>query len=463
MDRNHNHHASAVATLNEVSDLETALNQGNASTNHAADIPHAEATPQSRVEDGGVHQRDALSHERPSERMINSDNNHTTSADRNSRFRTQTYSAAEFDELRSLPRLDDQRSPPPRYMLHPLYSSGDSRERSHPHSYSQPVGTASFTPGFPPAHRSLIDQPNHRLAARRTDLTILADQVREFRTLPRYREDSELASMLSDLNAMIDRTPSDLSQDYLLTETEYIYSIRERVERMAQSNSSSRVAHSMDDNDVAELPLLRRMSRRGADSSQPLLSHTERDNLDGLGDRQRSFSPDSISWEAMLTTIPPDDRVPSTHSSFTSASASATNSLESNSASASSYGTLITVPSISTEAEPCPAADVSSSDSHSQSEDGPYAATPPRRRTSVEFLTQANDHLDRIESLSRRLQDQRARSEDVAHRRRILQRETELQRIEANLLRLERQIEEERLTTIGTHRLNGVRTGRERL
>jgi hypothetical protein len=44
---------------------------------------------------------------------------------------------------------------------------------------------------------------------------------------------------------------------------------------------------------------------------------------DGLGDRRRSFSPEEDTWETLLTTITPDERLPSASSSFTSASAAA--------------------------------------------------------------------------------------------------------------------------------------------
>jgi len=44
---------------------------------------------------------------------------------------------------------------------------------------------------------------------------------------------------------------------------------------------------------------------------------------DGLGDRRRSLSPEEDTWETLLTTITPDERLPSASSSFTSVSASA--------------------------------------------------------------------------------------------------------------------------------------------
>ena len=58
--------------------------------------------------------------------------------------------------------------------------------------------------------------------------------------------------------------------------------------------------------------------------------------VDGLGDRERSFSPEDESWATLLTTIPPDEHLPSASSSFASATASASAaSLSSNSASSS--------------------------------------------------------------------------------------------------------------------------------
>ncbi|KAH8693150.1 hypothetical protein BGW36DRAFT_464334 [Talaromyces proteolyticus] len=53
---------------------------------------------------------------------------------------------------------------------------------------------------------------------------------------------------------------------------------------------------------------------------------TQRSAIDGLGDRQRSASPDDIqddAWETLLTTITPDANLPSTDSSFASTAASA--------------------------------------------------------------------------------------------------------------------------------------------
>ena len=42
------------------------------------------------------------------------------------------------------------------------------------------------------------------------------------------------------------------------------------------------------------------------------------EEIDGLGDRRRSLTPEDYSWETLRTTITPDERLPSVHSSFTS-------------------------------------------------------------------------------------------------------------------------------------------------
>ena len=64
-------------------------------------------------------------------------------------------------------------------------------------------------------------------------------------------------------------------------------------------------------------------SHLGPESSRsPAWSDDHQDALDGLGDRNRSLSPEA-TWETLLTTITPDHHLPSADSSFTSATASA--------------------------------------------------------------------------------------------------------------------------------------------
>ncbi|BCS00802.1 uncharacterized protein AKAW2_51143A [Aspergillus luchuensis] len=76
----------------------------------------------------------------------------------------------------------------------------------------------------------------------------------------------------------------------------------------------------------AGFPTLRRVGERSINEA----NRPNRESaIDGLGDRQRSLSPDddhaNDAWETLLTTITPDTNLPSADSSFTSASASGTN------------------------------------------------------------------------------------------------------------------------------------------
>ncbi|KAL4889064.1 hypothetical protein BDV59DRAFT_123563 [Aspergillus ambiguus] len=92
----------------------------------------------------------------------------------------------------------------------------------------------------------------------------------------------------------------------------------------------------------SSFPLLRRVGQRSINEA----TRSNRDSLiDGLGDRQRSMSPDvdtaNDAWETLLTTITPDANLPSADSSFNSASATGTDaSLNGTSRSSTSFGTL---------------------------------------------------------------------------------------------------------------------------
>lgn len=51
------------------------------------------------------------------------------------------------------------------------------------------------------------------------------------------------------------------------------------------------------------------------------------ENVDGRGDRPRSHTSEDYSWEVLHTTIAPDERLPSTHSSFASTGSFSTSDL----------------------------------------------------------------------------------------------------------------------------------------
>lgn len=95
--------------------------------------------------------------------------------------------------------------------------------------------------------------------------------------------------------------------------------------------------------DGSNIPLLRRVGQRSVNEA----NRANRESVvDGLGDRQRSMSPDddhaNDAWETLLTTITPDTTLPSASSSFTSASAAGTNASRNGTSrsSVTSFGTL---------------------------------------------------------------------------------------------------------------------------
>ncbi|KAI9850154.1 MAG: hypothetical protein M1838_006041 [Thelocarpon superellum] len=112
--------------------------------------------------------------------------------------------------------------------------------------------------------------------------------------------------------------------------------------------------------DLSELPPLRRMGRRSIPNVRPALSGRDRPQMqdgamDGLGDRERSMSPTDDPWDNIISTIAPDQHLPSASSSFTSATASASaTSLASQSlGNSASTSTSLTVPSDSEHPQVC--------------------------------------------------------------------------------------------------------------
>ncbi|KAI9856654.1 MAG: hypothetical protein M1824_005351 [Vezdaea acicularis] len=121
--------------------------------------------------------------------------------------------------------------------------------------------------------------------------------------------------------------------------------------------------------EIDTLPPLRRMGRRQISSrlAAELSSRRPRYSpvptsssvpADGLGDRDRSISPDN--WETLLTTIPPDERAPSADSSFTSATATASASASHLTSTVTSSSTPLTAASpVPAYMEDCELSDVS--------------------------------------------------------------------------------------------------------
>ena len=435
--------------------LEDIQRRGNSSTSSPspdeaqdveaeADLAHTRASQRSRLESGRALLRDALSYERPSQWTGSTPA--AAEAWRRPGERVAAEEAAqarerEIQERRNAPRTEANAPPPPvyrryrssstseeviplspGYMPSPPYTSGDTSTRSSPYVPTPSLGSASLTPRFAPAHRLDSEDEARANIEREQVLARLAIRMAE---LSDDGEREHIAGHRAEINRMRSRNPAELSLEYREAEAAYLESVETRLNLMRR----------MGDNDLSELPPLHRMSRPFQEIVRATRGHPH-SNMDGLGDRERSFSPDDDQWETILTTIQPDERVPSTRSSFTSATASAS-SLSSNSASSS--GTLITAPSTSTDAEFCPA-------EFDDSEDEAI-------NTLDSQLAQAESQARRIQALSDRISRQSNFGErNFARHRRWVEREDELHQMEANLRRLERQISEERPAAAGRRR-----------
>lgn len=398
-----------------------------------ADLAHSEASQRSRLQSGRALLRDALSYERPG-RRLRIPRQTTFSEAPAATVLWRPAGAEDSEESQNSARAGEARSPPPRYLPTPPYTSGDTSNRSGIYVPSPPIGTALLTPRFAPAHRLDGEDEARANSVREELLARLSARMAEMMD---SGEREYIAGHAVQIARMRDLGQDALTPEVREQEAAYLELVETRLELMRRVR----------DHDLAELPRLRRMGRPTQGMSRPARRRHHQSQFDGLGDRDRSFSPDDDQWETMLTTIPPDERVPSAHSSFTSATASST-SLSSNPT--SSYGTNITAPSTNTEVEICPA-------EYDDSEDESIDAFDAQ-------VAHVESQANRVEALSQRLDQQQYRDEHLARRRRrMLEREQQLQQMEANLHRLERQISEERPVTAGRHVGMGGRTARERL
>ena len=398
----------------------------------AANIAHSEASQRSRLESGRALLRDALSYERPGQHM----NSLPSDALIRTRNPPSPPTPDELEVLRTSSRSERTRSPPPRYIPTPPYSSGDTSSRSSTHGPTPPLGTASLTPGFAPAHRLAFQDEARANLEREEILTRLSTRMSQLRDAG---EREYVAGHRAEINRMRSRDLEELSSEYREAEAAYLESVETRLDLMRR----------MRERDLSELPPLHRTSRPFQDIVRVTHGRSH-GTLDGLGDRERSFSPDDDHWETMLTTIQPDQRIPSANSSFASASASSTSFPSSH---VLSQGTAVTLPSTNTDLEACPT-------NIDNFEDD-----------AIDLLDAQLSHAEsisrRIESLSQSIsavehQHQNHGEHQARHRRR-LDREHELQQLEAQLRRLERQIFEEQPAAAGRRRMEGARAGRERL
>ena len=394
-----------------------------------ADLAHSEASQRSRLESGRALLRDALSYERPSRRLRISRQT-TISEAPASTVLWRPNRADDVEEAPTPARANQARSPPAQYLPTPFFTSGETSNRFTSHLPSPPLGTALLTPRFAPAHRLDGEEEAQANAVREEALARLSSRMAELM-------DSDEREYFAGHAAQITRMRA-LNQDALTPEV--------REQEAAYLELVETLMRRVRDHELVEYTRLRRMSRSSRAMSRPHRRYQHQSNVDGLGDRERSFSPDDDQWETMLTTIPLDERVPSAHSSFTSATASSTSN---SSTPPSSYSTMITAPSTINTVEVCPV-------EYDEIEDDSIDTFDAQ-------IAQVENQADRIEALSQRLDHQQYQDERLARRRQMLEREQELQHMEANLYRLESHNSEEHPITTGRYVGMGGRTARERL
>ncbi len=377
-----------------------------------ANLAHAEASQRRRIESGRALLRDALSYERPGGRMRPHHHHYHHHPHHPHHTRVATQASANSRHLgftdQGLPYYSDSRSG----------STIANTDGSSP----QPVATEVRSP--PPAYmptppHTSGDTSNRSTSSNTTPAVGTASFTPRFAPAHRYTETAEAAFRQ--------------------------YAPRQNLDVPI-------------DQDLDGLPPLRRMTSRDRSHYSSQRISLRPGAIDGLGDRRRSFSPEDDSWETLLTTITPDERLPSVHSSFTSATASAS-SLSSNSA--SSYGTLVTAPSSTTDIlDVYPTICDNTDSGDSDSDDMDYAAM------EHQFLDPSADDASATAGLRHRVRMRALefdRPEQRARQRRILECEEELHQAQANLDRLQSQLRQEWWPASRRERAIGARTGRERL
>ena len=136
-----------------------------------------------------------------------------------------------------------------------------------------------------------------------------------------------------------------------------------------------------------------------------------------------------------MTTITPDERLPSAHSSFASATASAS-SLSSNPT--SSYGTLVTAASSTENLDAYPTICDNTDSEDSDSDDVSY------EELERQFIDPSGDDINSAATIRDRARVRALefdRAAQLARQRRVLEREEELNQMEASLDRAEQFIQ----------------------
>ena len=356
-----------------------------------ADLAHVDASQRRRVESGRALLRDALSYERPGHRMRLRRDAATASLPATGSA-TALQHGPDSDprpiiEIPHVPMLEGSPgSPPPEYMPTPPYTSGD-RSGSSSHESSPPLReTSAFT---------------HRFA-------------------PAYRLDDSIINYFRDPRMVFVSTSEQRNSD----------------ERLLLSGVHVPTSTEIRRDGLDGLPPLRRMRHRTNSLQEGLRDRPLANGLDGLGDRRRSFSPDDDSWETLLTTLTPDERLPGANSSFASATAS---SSAFSSTRASSRGALTTAPSLAPN-DPGLNCDNSESEDSTLEEDVRAIDGPSidERRVARPSYQPESDWLRMHRGMLRTLQQQnRERLEQYQRQQRLLEREEDLQDIQGLLERTE--------------------------
>ena len=251
----------------------------------AADVAHSEATQRNRMDNGRALLRDALSYERPSRRLRMARRENVPSSHENHVQRTAT---TERDGNSPSNMVNGRDMPPSDFMPTPPYTINELRQSRSPRPVDASFRTTpSLTPQFAPAHRLDREDDERVYRAREETLTRLAARMSEMSN----PEDSEyMASHFAEINRIRSSDPAELTAEGRQAESAYLEDLE------------TRLMMRMGDRDLSELPPLQRMLGNRQQNARAARGGP-RSHLDGLGDRERSFSPDDDQWETMLTTV----------------------------------------------------------------------------------------------------------------------------------------------------------------
>lgn len=159
----------------------------------------------------------------------------------------------------------------------------------------------------------------------RTRRSLLAPNVNQFHEVgPSSRSHHSTLSFLSESPDISNRLSTTLESHPLITRSSFPDSISSHSpDAMDEPPPGQSTNHRR--NNSSRSIVLDQLQPRSYERVRRSLtdSHNTRDydreEVDGLGDRRRSYSPEDDFWATLRTTITPDEHLPSLNSSFTSA------------------------------------------------------------------------------------------------------------------------------------------------